>query len=77
MTGLKNRGREGERGGIGGDKTRALSTIDFDASTKGEAGQCVKASLNARTSEVRSRFHRSQGFRFYGGSCVRALWLRA
>lgn len=47
-------------------------------STK-KAGRCVKASVNARTSEVRSRSHRSRGILrfYYGGSCVRALWQRA
>lgn len=43
----------------------------LDASTKDQAGLCVKGSMIARTSEARLRCHRSQWLRLYGGSYVR------
>lgn len=72
---------EGEEGKGTAKVVRGDKREDFydrlNASTKDQTGQCVKGSMNARTSEARLRFHRSQVLRLYGDSCVRALWQRA
>ena len=77
--------REEDERRVGGKGTakviRGDKREDFydrlNASTKDQTGQCVKGSMNARTSDARLRFHRSQVLRLYGDSCVRALWQRA